>query len=327
MKAAVVIFLGVALTLACAPKLSLDLTTVNTVGSMHVGDFSTPGYATAWIDATSSQYGQAVVLTSGFMSGSVPYYGGRNSSSSSSVQPSYWKNGEVTVLADSGSVEAIFVLKGDVYASGYLIEDGAKVPVFWKNTTAVNLQATGGTVTTKIYVSGDDIYVAGNDNGEAVYWKNGTRVGLGQTMQISDIAVVNGDIHIVGNSTTNAPLYGKNGNFTSLALTSGATTGKANSIFIVGTDVYVAGKSVSGSTSTAVYWKNGTAAVVSNGTEAVSIATSGGDLYILGYTINQSSQYAVPVYWKNNNQNALQIDDSHQFQVFHFATVNLKDQL
>jgi len=311
----------------CGPKLSLNLTTVNTVGAMHVGNFQTASYSTSWIDATSSQYGTPIFITCGFMDGSVPYFGGRNTSNAVDIQPSFWKNGDVTQLADSGSVEAIYVLRGDVYSSGYIIRNKAKVPVFWKNTTMVELQSAIQATTKKIYVFGSDVYVAGFDNGEAVYWKNGSKVGLGLPLQITDMAVASGDVHIVGYTLNNLAFHWQGGNVTNLPLSSGATTGKANSIFIDGSDIYIAGEASNGSTSTAIYWKNGATTVLSDGTRAVSITKSDADIYVLGYAINQSSPFAVPVYWKNNEQKAMQIDDSHQFEVFHFTAVNLKNQL
>lgn len=105
----------------------------------------------------------------------------------------------------------------------------------------------------------DDVYVSGTDGKNAVYWKNGEEVVL-----------------------------------------SGAVYGAiANSIFVVGSDVYAAG-SIFGPIPEPVYWKNGIAIFELPG-EAQSIFVSGNDVYVAGMQTDDLFYTARfdAVYWKN----------------------------
>src|SRR5688572_14753754 len=46
----------------------------------------------------------------------------------------------------------------------------------WKNNTSTSLTTKG--TANSVYVSNNDVYVAGSENGKATYWKNGTPVYL-----------------------------------------------------------------------------------------------------------------------------------------------------
>jgi hypothetical protein len=109
-----------------------------------------------------------------------------------------------------------------------------------------------------------DVYVAGYEvNGSnldiAKYWKNGTPVTLG-----------------------------------------GGTYGSwATSIFVSGSDVYVAGREGSATHDIAKYWKNGIAVPLTDGTGdgyASSIFVDGNDVYVAG---TESLASGVATYWKN----------------------------
>jgi len=96
----------------------------------------------------------------------------------------------------------------------------------------------------------------------------------------------------VANNSGEAPVYWKDGLQVGL---SGSGLGSANSIFVSGSDVYVAGvDSVAG----AVYWKNGEMTALPNGYSANSIFVSGSDVYVAGQELPPQGPY-VAVYWKN----------------------------
>ncbi len=137
-------------------------------------------------------------------------------------QPVYWKNGEVQAKLPypapyalmEGIASSICVSGTDVYTAGSEFSsqdsigyhDLSPQPVYWKNNTAVELdaplafgQATG------IAVSGTDVYVSGEELGggqyEPCFWKNGTINWLGRvgfTGYANAIALSGSDVYTAG---------------------------------------------------------------------------------------------------------------------------------
>ncbi|HET6768189.1 MAG TPA: hypothetical protein VFH08_12340, partial [Chitinophagaceae bacterium] len=212
----------------------------------------------------------------------------------------------------------------DVYVAGY--ED--YVAKYWKNGSPVTL--TDCSDATSIVVVGSDVYVTGGDGSGAKYWKNGSPVTLGDGSKrggTSFIAVSGNDVHVAGveyfpDGNAHA-VYWKNGQPTYLPentrpvqptdnypVSSIAST--ANSIFVSGSDIYIAGgERITKEISTypnpnhiysisALYWKNGNAVYLilgsyynSKADEAYSIFVDGQDVYACGALSGQ--------YWKNGN--------------------------
>jgi hypothetical protein len=188
-----------------------------------------------------------------------------------------WKNGIKTPLIDlsgNASGNSVFVSGNDVYVAGF--DD--KVAKLWKNGVATNLtNGSGASAANSVYVSGGDVYVAGYENISGIdvakIWKNGSPISLSE----------------------------------------GAWGARANSVCLVNNDVYAVGYSslVTGSSGTrvATVWKNGVAKILSNtGYEAVSVQSSGSDIYILGLDFSQSDN--VVRLWKNEVM--LPINDSYK---------------
>ena len=216
------------------------------------------------------------------------YVAGFEESSTGILVPKYWKNGTVVTLShgiyDAGA-SSIFVSGNDVYVAGSEITSIQTVFPFsttstakyWKNGTAVNLSSgTDDAYGNSVFVSGNDIYEAGAEqtstrpkypfiNSVAKYWKNGTPVGL----------------------------------------TDGRNYAVANSIFVLGNDVYVAGFEFKDTLSVAKYWKNGVPVNLTYSTNeaaAYSIFVSGSNVYVSGGVYTGSSEASSPelaIYWKN----------------------------
>ena len=97
--------------------------------------------------------------------------------------------------------------------------------------------------------------------------------------------------------------YWKNGITT--RLTDGAQNAKANSIKVVGNDIYVAGYESNGTIDIAKYWKNGVAVILPNGGSlsyhATDIEVVGSDVYVSGDWISFRAAFEVRMacYWKN----------------------------
>jgi len=198
----------------------------------------------------------------------------------------------------------------DVYMAGTILaSNGHYVAAYWKNGVPVKLgDSSSNSFAYSIAVNGTDIYVAGNNtiNGNTVYlyWKNGvatilttpSNVSVYQSTSAHGIAVSGNDVYVMCYSAVQNGYekagYWKNG--TLVLLPSTASWATAQSIFINGNDVYVAGQTEPLDIGYATYWKNGVATVLSDTASAANdIIVKGNDVYIAGI-LNVSA-----VYWKN----------------------------
>lgn len=193
----------------------------------------------------------------------------------------YWKNGTEVDLASvpgSPAADAIAVSGSTVVAAGASLINLAYVQGYvWTNGAAVALNDNGlQTQPNSVALSGSDVYVAGysfnydpnNPVGYAVLWKNGVPTHLTASITSAD----NG-LNI------------------------------ATQVVLSGSDVYVAGSQFvttqSGDVPQALYWKNGTAVTLTDGSYAAGasgIAVSGSDVYVSGVVCNPD---CAPYYWKN----------------------------
>jgi hypothetical protein len=246
----------------------------------------------------------------------------------------YWKNGIRVLLSDTSTssfTNSVIVSQNSVYVIGYEMGPhygGPIVAKYWKDGVPFVLSAPGatGSVAVSACISGSDLYIAGwvwlpNSRSIATYWKNGTPVYLtdGSTpSSATSIFVYGDDVYVAGTvnfSITDAfpvgevqaigklgtATYWRNGKPVTLS-----ASGRATSILVSGSDIYVAGSVYSPvidpafgtiyDGDIAVYWKNGV--VVKLNDKSYSLANSisvthNGDVYLAGHINN------LPVYWKN----------------------------
>ncbi|MDR2087431.1 MAG: T9SS type A sorting domain-containing protein [Dysgonamonadaceae bacterium] len=206
----------------------------------------------------------------------------------------------------------------DVYVAGYENNGNTDVAKVWKNGAATNLtDGTYNSEASSVYVSGNDVYVAGYEGGRilnaagARMWKNAEPTTLpgigGKLTQATSVFVSGEDVYVAGHCEDNssfAKLYAKvwkNGELTDFA--GGYLRGSPSdeAIFIADGDVYVA-TSYYDEHRQATLWKNGEVTNLTNGTSsssALSVFVSGNDVYVAGYEYNSNGTKSTAKIWKN----------------------------
>jgi hypothetical protein len=189
----------------------------------------------------------------------------------------------------------------------------------WKNRVAQQLSGFPRSV----FVSGDDVYVAGVEKHEYEYnewwrkgrkgeenfatlWKNGVAQKLSDKVsEANSVFVSGGDVYVAGEDDGFAALW-KNG----VAQRLSDKASEAHSVFVSGGNVYVAGMEsaiyvdpdhVQRDHEQATLWKNGVAQRLSEKiSSAGSVFISGDDVYVLSYERNPhrfgAAEFTV---WKN----------------------------
>jgi len=222
----------------------------------------------------------------------------------------------------------------NVYTAGFENIQNNPVARVWKNGVMENLDGSGGVTVRStgaissearsIFVSGDDVYVAGWDvvmidgemTGRARLWKNGELQPLEngtRTEQAISVFVSGNDVYVLGREALDSAPFPdrwafkiwKNGKAEVFA--EGTREWQVNSIFISGGNVYVAGcvtKLFSGSNPTleAKLWINGkeeNLAVSTHNSCTHSVFVSGSDVYVAGWDYNEPGHYSVAKYWIN----------------------------
>jgi len=226
----------------------------------------------------------------------------------------YWKNGVPNHLPNCTEANAITISGQDVYISGMSYDVSLYHPAYWKNGTPVIFTDQSCNYVSGIAVSGADVYLSGNVGSSggfqtATYWKNKVPVSVASNLPGSPvpyyprnvtIGVAGTDVYINGNIQNKAgdqviATYWKNGVSIPL-MTDQTMSSEANNITVNGADVYATGYY----DYFAMYWKNGTANKITDGTQqftATALTVNNSIIYISG-TKGYSDTRAV--YWKNN---------------------------
>lgn len=220
--------------------------------------------------------------TSLVVSGSDLYLCGESYSATAPTQrAAVWKNGTVTILPQNlaySYATNIFVDGSVVYVLGRDYSSTQEVAVIWKN--GVREVITGCEQAISVFVTGTDVYIAGNDTeSNAAYWKNGVKtilpVSATSDASSTGIKVVGTDIYVSGveNLATgvDVAIYWKNSVKTTLATIGSGFNSESFGIDVEGNNVYVCGwveRNTAGDYSAAI-WKN---AVLTNLTPGSSYA-------------------------------------------------------
>ena len=167
----------------------------------------------------------------------------------------------------------------DVYVAGSEAHNPFWKTVLWVNGKSASAPSADGGLKA-VFVSGNDIYVAGSEIRE-------------------------------GGSSVSAALW-KNG--VTVPLTPSGKSSYAHSVFVSGSDVYVVGYAQQKDTGTwcATLWKNGEPKTLSDApSNAESVFVSGQDLYISGYENDETTGKSYATLWRNDEVIRLKSDAEH----------------
>ncbi|MDL2227757.1 T9SS type A sorting domain-containing protein [Odoribacter sp. OttesenSCG-928-L07] len=197
----------------------------------------------------------------------------------------------------------------DIYVAG----DVGKIGKIWKNNvelySAENEEYSVGFDC--IYVAGDDIYTGGTYSKNTVYfpvvYKNGQllhRLSTEEQGYANSVAISKNSVYTCGSIGYDAVVWKDDKVLDTLGrggYNSGGSTTRyiyANSIQIVGNDIYVAGYTSAG---IGRIWKNGAElySIEESGIKYTleGIAVSGNDIYAVGYSDNNMG-----IVWKNGTE-------------------------
>jgi hypothetical protein len=149
-----------------------------------------------------------------------------------------------------------------------------------------------------------DVYVLGSGNGGNMIWKNGKPIVVSSAVSsygVADFDVDNnGIIYMIGGDPNNRAIFIKGDEPTVLPVPAGTSYSCAYSVFVVGNNVYVAGKVIINHLdSYVIVWKNGKQFYLSEG-ESFNVSSiyvdSKENVYVLGYYFGADSDVIV---WKN----------------------------
>lgn len=143
--------------------------------------------ATTWVDGAAVTLGVPATLTGLAASGTQVYATGSDYN-----LPEWgvlWQNGLPTPLAGAApgnliDLQAIALSGGDVYLAGQDDYNGVHgCATYWKNGTRVPVgDGANRSALVAICVQGADVYTAGTDGNDACTWKNTTRTLLGANL-------------------------------------------------------------------------------------------------------------------------------------------------
>jgi len=220
------------------------------------------------------------------VSTTLDFYIAGTADTGAGYKPCYWKNGVLHTLPASSyaTATAIAVEGNDVYVSGQALSSAGSVyALYWKNDVPHVLSDTAGLGVGggySIAIQGNNVYVAGVNNGFPACWKNGVAVAL------------------PGNSIFNG-------------------SAQATCMALQGSNIYIAGSNTTDTEGD--YWKNDVITALSSSTQyayqSTCLALSGNNVYVGGRAskappLAGSSLPVVPAYWRDTSLTLLPYRDS-----------------
>ncbi|HSF44551.1 MAG TPA: hypothetical protein VLA58_01030 [Chitinophagaceae bacterium] len=218
------------------------------------------GVVQNWTDGSNIAYASFV-----FVSGPDVYVAGSEAHPvTRKPVAKIWKNGVAQNLTDGSTfagANSVFLSEGNIYVAGFEVNsDGSYVAKIWKNGVSQNLtDGSNGGFAKSIFVADGNVYVTGYDQTAHMLWKNGVTQVYSASM-LNSVFISGSDIYVAGHRDYDYigyPALWKNG--VTQNLDNALNYGEANSVFVLDTNVYVAGWTLDQGTSagTAKLWING----------------------------------------------------------------------
>jgi hypothetical protein len=218
---------------------------------------------------------------------------------------------------DGSGQSSAFFGNHEVYMVGFA--NGSGSVALWKN--GVLQELPDGTDANSVYVSANDVYVAGttggyHDDRRAVLWKNGVMQKLSEKWSDASSVCVFNNIPIVAGTGvynrstqryTGATLW-VNGEAQNIHYgNKDYSSSSANSVFVANNNIYTVGNVAGYSCDRAALWINGETTFLTDGTHiawANSIFVSDNDIYIIGVEKIEPGKDAllgpaIHILWKN----------------------------
>lgn len=257
-------------------------------------------------------------IQSVFIAGGDIYAVGSMSSGSSLTDvPTLWINGESQAIGNKGNFNkatSVFVSGMDIYIT--INENKSDQALLWKNGEKQLLANGMGSKANCVFVNGNDVYVAGQKDGQPTLWKNGIPNSLGENGSAESVFVKGDDVYVAGYNgdpfSSEAFLYILRG-IEEVAFN--LDMEKANSFFVTNDgDVYVAGVA----NNAPALRKDGDFLPLENygkgSAESVAV-NNDGDIVVTGITLNPNSNAVV---WVNGK--CTQVDDILGYQAMSVET-------
>ena len=222
--------------------------------------------------------------------------------------------GTISVNAD---YDAIFnternytlVLGGNPTITGKISIDPEKLSILTIGTRAFAPDQKIYTLSFKEYAVGNLAVMNGREFINSFRLDDPDWILMGSAAHLAIVPAKGSDVYMAGSDRNANPFVAKlwkNGKVQNLS--NGKHHAEANSVFVSGSDVYVAGHE----NNKAVLWKNGIMQHLTDGTNntvAKSVFVSGNDVYVAGYryTSWQLNDY-IAVFWKNGVEQNLIYD-------------------
>lgn len=205
------------------------------------------------------------------------------------------------------AADGLFICEDDVYIAGSICEGTSMTdcPTLWKNGIPQSIGEIGNfNNASSVFVDGDDIYAAINENDIGYLWKNGDKIDI-HADDVNSLFVYEGKVYVAGKMNDKPTLW-IDGHPKYLATTSGS----AEKIYVYNGDVYVTGYfgSILGNSS-AFLWKNGNLYELADSGEAYDIIFNNGKMYIAGVMNNYATLWidGDPVILENEKSTAYSV--------------------
>lgn len=199
----------------------------------------------------------------------------------------------------------------DIYAVGYEQIGGGKFPALWKNgiKQKIDYIGGGGSIATSVAISGDDVYIIGDDN----IWKNNVKQHYPTNCNIVTITTSDNNVCLVGSKKINnkyiATAWVNDKEYTMTDFSPEATESYASSAIVSGNDILIVGTETIGyegdySISSAVLWVNGIRQELGINSHPNSVVVSRNNVYVAGIEFKEINNMttSIPVIWKNQKK-------------------------